>query len=34
MNKDRIGFLGEQLQLMLKEAFALVEEYNKQIKDC
>lgn len=32
MNKDRIGFLGEQLQLMLKEAFGLVEEYNKQIK--
>ena len=32
MNKDKIGFLGEQLKLMLKETFALVEEYNKQIK--
>lgn len=32
MNKDRIGFLGEQLQLNLKEAFTMVEEYNKQIK--
>ena len=33
MNKDKIGFLGEQLKLMLKETFALVEEYNKQIKE-
>ncbi len=32
MNQDRIGFLGEQLQLNLKETFTLVEEYNKQIK--
>ena len=32
MNRDKIGFLGEQLKLMLKETFALVEEYNKQIK--
>lgn len=32
MNKEKIGFLGEQLKLMLKETFALVEEYNKQIK--
>ena len=32
MNKDKIGFLGEQLKLMLKETFTLVEEYNKQIK--
>ena len=33
MNKDKIGFLGESLKLMLKETFTLVEEYNKQIKE-
>jgi len=33
MNKDKISFLGEQLKLNLKETFALVEEYNKQIKE-
>ena len=33
MNKDKIGFLGESLKLMLKETFALAEEYNKQIKE-
>ena len=33
MNKDKISFLGESLKVMLKETFALVEEYNKQIKD-
>ena len=32
MNKDKIGFLGESLKLMLKDTFALAEEYNKQIK--
>ena len=33
MNKERIGFLGESLKLMLKETFTLAEEYNKQIKE-
>jgi hypothetical protein len=33
MNKDRIGFLGESLKEMLREVFAKVEEYNKQIKE-
>ncbi|MFY9815004.1 MAG: hypothetical protein WBQ62_01325 [Dehalococcoidales bacterium] len=32
MNKDKIGFLGESLKLMLRETFAMAEEYNKQIK--
>lgn len=31
--KDKIGFLGEALKLKLKETFALVEEFNKQIKE-
>jgi hypothetical protein len=33
MNKDKIGFLGESLKLMLKESFVLVEEFNKKIKE-
>ena len=33
MNKDKIGFLGESLKEMLREVFAKVEEYNKQIKE-
>jgi hypothetical protein len=33
MNKDKIGFLGESLKLMLRESFALVEEFNKKIKE-
>ena len=33
MNKDKIGFLGESLKLMLKETFVLVEEFNKKIKE-
>ena len=32
MNKDKIGFLGESLKDMLRETFALVEEFNRQIK--
>jgi hypothetical protein len=32
MNKDKIGFLGEELKEMLREVFAKVEEYNQQIK--
>ena len=33
MNKDKIGFLGEELKEMLREVFAKVEEYNKLIKE-
>ena len=33
MNKEKIGFLGENLKQMLKEVFALVEEYNTKIKE-
>ena len=34
MNKSKIGFLGESVKQKLKESFALVEEFNKQIKEC
>ena len=33
MNKDKVGFLGEELKEMLREIFAKVEEYNKLIKE-
>jgi hypothetical protein len=33
MNKDKIGFLGESLKLMLRESFTLVEEFNKKIME-
>jgi hypothetical protein len=33
INKEKIGFLGETLKQNLKDAFALVEEYNKVIKE-
>jgi len=32
LNKDKITFLGESAKEMLREIFALVEDYNKQIK--
>jgi hypothetical protein len=32
MNKNQIGFLSESLKVLLREIFALVEEYNKTIK--
>jgi hypothetical protein len=32
LNKDKINFLGESAKEMLREIFAMVEDYNKQIK--
>ncbi|MCX6003082.1 MAG: hypothetical protein NTX46_01365 [Chloroflexi bacterium] len=33
MNKNRLGFLGESLKQALQETFALVEEFNRQMKE-